>query len=523
MQETPWALSILSVVEMIFIGLILAAVITVIVLYIVDVNQSTHTIRRNYPVIGRFRYLFEHLGEFFRQYFFAMDREEMPFNRAERSWVYRSAKNVDANIGFGSTRDLSPTGTVLFLNSAFPTLEKDAALPSDVTIGPYCRTPYTTSAVFNISGMSYGALSRPAIQALSAGAAKAGCWLNTGEGGLSPYHLEGGCDIVFQIGTAKYGVRNAEGHLSDDRLRDLAAHEQVRMFEIKLSQGAKPGKGGILPGEKVSAEIAQIRGIAEGHASISPNGHPDIRSVDDLLDMIEHIREITGKPVGFKAVLGDKQWLVDLVAAIKQRGIDRAPDFITLDSCDGGTGAAPQPLMDYVGLPLKESLPWVSDLLTQAGLKGRIRLIASGKLVTPSKVAWALACGADFTVSARGFMFALGCIQAMQCHKNTCPTGVTTHDPKLQRGLVPADKATRVGHYQRNMTYGVGLIAHACGVTEPRKLKRDHVHVVMASGLSAPLSELHPEPVTLIDDEEQPRALTGAQSVKDEVNRERNV
>lgn len=499
-----FALTLLTIIQYAFVLSVLAALIVVAVMYIVDVNQNTHTIRRNYPVIGRFRYWFEHLGEFFRQYFFAMDREEMPFNRAERSWVYRAAKNVDANIAFGSTRDLTPTGTVMFLNAAFPTLEKDAAMPSPVTIGPHCRHPYSTSAFFNISGMSYGAISRPAVRALSAGAAKAGCWLNTGEGGLSSYHLEGGGDLVFQIGTAKYGVRDAEGNLCDQRLAAIAAHKQVRMFEIKLSQGAKPGKGGILPGEKVSAEIADIRGIAEGHPSISPNGHPDIRTVDDLLDMVERIRQVTGKPVGFKAVLGEKQWLRDLVQAIHRRGADRAPDFITLDSCDGGTGAAPQPLMDYVGLPLKESLPWVSDLLTEAGLKGRIRLIASGKLVTPSTVAWALATGADFVVSARGFMFALGCIQAMQCHKNTCPTGVTTHNPKLQKGLDPTDKATRVAAYQQNMTYGVGMLAHACGVPEPRQLRRDHVHVVMSNGLSAPLSELYPEPATLIASDKHP-------------------
>lgn len=492
------AITTFTLLQYAFLLLLLVGVISILVMYVIDVTQNTHAIRRNYPVIGRFRYWFEHLGEFLRQYFFAMDREEMPFNRAERSWVYRAAKNVDANVAFGSTRDLTPTGTVMFLNSPFPTLEKDAAMPSPVTIGPHCRQPYTTSAIFNISGMSYGALSRPAIRALSAGAAKAGCWLNTGEGGLSPYHLEGNCDLIFQIGTAKYGVRDVEGMLCDERLRAVAQHEQVRMFEIKLSQGAKPGKGGILPGEKVSAEIAAIRGIPEGHPSISPNGHPDIRSVEDLLDSVEHIRQVTGKPVGFKLVLGEKQWLHDLVQAIHSRGADRAPDFISLDSCDGGTGAAPQPLMDYVGLPLKETLPWVADLLTEAGLKQRIRLIASGKLITPSTVAWALASGADFVASARGFMFALGCIQAMQCHQNTCPTGVTTHNPKLQKGLDPTDKATRVAYYQRNMTYGVGMIAHACGVAEPRLLHRNHLHLVMSNGLSAPMSELYPEPKTLI-------------------------
>ncbi len=495
------ALTILAWLALAFVSLIVLLLLTVAVIYVIDITQSTHTLRRNYPVIGRFRYWFEHLGEFFRQYFFAMDREELPFNRAERAWVYRAAKNVDTSIGFGSTRDLNPTGTIMFMNSAFPVLEKDASLPSPITIGPFCRKPYTTSSIFNISAMSYGAISRPAVLALSRGAARAGCWLNTGEGGLSPYHLDGGCDLVFQIGTAKYGVRDVEGNLSDSRLQELAAMEQVRMFEIKLSQGAKPGKGGILPAEKVSAEIAAIRGIIEGHASISPNGHPDIRSVDDLLDMIGHIRDLTGKPVGFKAVLGEKQWLIDLIRAIRQRGIEQAPDFITLDSADGGTGAAPQPLMDYVGLPLKESLPWVANLLIETGLKERVKLIAAGKLITPSQVAWALASGADFVNSARGFMFALGCIQAMQCHKNTCPTGVTTHNPKLQKGLDPTDKANRVAFYQQNMTYGVGIIAHACGVSEPRQLTRDHVHIVTTQGNSIPLSEFYPQPVVILDDD----------------------
>ncbi|WP_341938414.1 FMN-binding glutamate synthase family protein [Marinimicrobium sp. C2-29] len=503
MFDDIFALKLLTVMVLIFVVIIGLVALAIAVMYVTDVTQRRHTIRRNYPVIGRFRYWFEHLGEFFRQYFFAMDREEMPFNRAERAWVYRAAKNLDLNLGFGSTRDLNPPGTVLFLNSAFPTLEQDASRPSAVTIGPYCRQPYTTSAFFHISGMSYGAISRPAVLALSRGAAQAGCWLNTGEGGLSPYHLEGGCDLVFQLGTAKYGARDLNGQLSDERLKALAEQDAVKMFEIKLSQGAKPGKGGILPGEKVSAEIAAIRGIPEGHPSISPNGHPDIRSAEDLLDMIDRIRQVTGKPVGFKAVLGDKQWLHDLVDGIRARGIDRAPDFITLDSADGGTGASPQPLMDYVGLPLKESLPWLCDLLQEAGLKERIRVIASGKLVNPSMVAWAIACGADFVTSARGFMFSLGCIQAMQCHKNTCPTGVTTHDPKLQKGLDPTDKAQRVANYQRNLTYSVGLIAHACGVSEPRLLHRRHVHMALNNGLSAPLNELYPEPITLIDNDAQ--------------------
>ncbi len=482
------SLEFLATFFVIFVGL---CFVTIAVIYVIDITQTKHAIRRNYPVIGHFRYFFETLGGFFRQYFFAMDREEMPFNRADRSWVYRSAKNLDNTVAFGSTRNLSPAGSILFVNCPFPTLGTDAAKVRTVTIGPACETPYITDSLFNISGMSFGALSKPAVQALSAGAAKSGCWMNTGEGGLSPYHLEGGADIVFQIGTAKYGVRDAQGNLSDEKLRDLAAHKQVKMFEIKLSQGAKPGKGGILPGKKVTEEIATIRGIPVGEDSISPNRHPDINSIAELLDMIERIRKVTGKPVGFKAVIGAYGWLEELFSEINRRGQHSAPDFITIDSSEGGTGAAPMALMDYMGLPIKESLPLVVDKLTEAGLKDRVKLIASGKLITPAEVAWALCVGADFVTSARGFMFALGCIQALHCNKNTCPTGITTHNPRLQKGLVPSVKAERVTHYARNMVHEVGVIAHSCGVREPRELRRFHARVVIENGRSVSLEDMY--------------------------------
>ena len=470
------------------VGLIIVAV-----LYVIDVTQTKQAVRRNFPVVGRFRYLFEHMGEFFRQYFFAMDREEMPFNRAQRSWVYRAAKNVSTQLAFGSTRDITPPGTIFFVNCPFPTLEVDAADPGEVTVGPYCEKPYTTSSFFNVSGMSFGAISEPAVRALSNGANEAGSWMNTGEGGLSPFHLEGGCDIVFQMGTAKYGVRDKNGELSDEKLRGIADHEQVRMFEIKLSQGAKPGKGGILPASKVTAEIAAIRGIPEGEAAISPNRHPDIDSVENMINMIERVRKVTGKPVGIKCVIGAYGWLDSLFNAINERGIESAPDFITVDSGDGGTGAAPMALLDYVGLPVKESLPMVVDTLTRHGLKDRVKVISSGKLVTPEEVAWALCAGADFVVSARGFMFALGCIQALQCDKNTCPTGITTHNKRLQKGLDPVDKAERVKNYIKTMRKEVGIIAHSCGVKEARHLRRYHCRVVMADGKSKALNEVFPE------------------------------
>lgn len=466
-------------------------VLAVICMYIIDKKQTKQAIRHNYPVIGRFRYLLEKQGEFFRQYFFAMDREEMPFNRAERSWVYKAAKNVDRTIAFGSTRSLEHTGTVMFLNCPFPTLEEDAVDPAPVIIGEGCRHPYEARSIFNISGMSYGAISKPAVLALSHGAKMAGCWMNTGEGALSSYHLEGGADIVFQIGTAKYGVRDKDGNLDDEKLSQIAAHDAVKMFEIKMSQGAKPGKGGILPGRKVTKEIARIRGIPEGVDSISPNGHREIRSIGNLLDMISRIRAVTGKPVGFKCVVGTASWIEELFTEITTRGVDSAPDFITIDSCDGGTGAAPQPLMDYMGLPLKESLPLIVHLLEKHKLKKRIKIIASGKLITPSKVAWALALGADFVVSARGHMFALGCIQALQCNKDTCPTGITTHNERLQQGLNVEDKKQRVANYNKYIHYGLGVIAHSCGVSDIRKINKQHVRIVDENGLSVALDEMY--------------------------------
>lgn len=471
-----------------------ALILAVLVMYIIDVRQTRNTIRRNYPVIGRFRYFFEKLGEFFRQYFFAMDREEMPFNRAERSWVYRAAKGEANTVAFGSTRDLYRTGTVMFANTPFPVLDENTTHPRAIEIGAACRTPYITSALINISAMSYGSLSSPAIRALSAGANKAGSWLNTGEGGLSPFHLEGGCDIVFQIGTAKYGVRDKDGKLDPDKLRAIAEKTEVRMFEIKLSQGAKPGKGGILPAAKVNKEIAEIRGIPEGEASISPNRHPEISSISELLDMIAYVRDITGKPTGFKTVLSDAGWIADLCREIHRRGADSAPDFITVDGGDGGTGAAPMPLMDNVGLPLREALPMLIDELCRNSLRERIRVIASGKLITPAEAAWALCAGANFVNTARGAMFALGCIQAMQCNKNTCPTGVTTHDPDLQKGLVVSDKSERVARYLQNLTHDICVIAHSAGLREPREFTRQHARIVGADGISRPMHELYPVP-----------------------------
>ncbi len=489
-----WVAESLSVLATLFIFIVGLGVLAIIILYFIDRSQCRDAVRHNFPVLGRFRSLFSKLGEFFRQYFFAMDREEMPFNRAEREWVYRAAKGGDNTVAFGSTKNLNSVGSVIFVNCLFPILRKNAAKTKSLVIGEYCKKPYAAPSLFNISAMSYGALSKPAMQALSSGAKLAGCWLNTGEGGLSPYHLEGGADLVFQIGTAKYGVRDDNGNFSDEKLKEIAAHEQVKMIELKLSQGAKPGKGGILPAAKVTEDIAAIRGIKAGEASISPNRHPEIDDIPSLLDFIAHIRKVSGKPTGFKLVIGSYDWLEEMCQEIHKRGIESAPDFITVDSGDGGTGAAPMPLMDNVGLLIKESLPAVSDMLHKYGLKDRIKIIASGKLITPAEVAWAICAGADFVNSARGFLFSLGCIQALKCNKNTCPTGITTHDPRLQSGLCPMDKSVKVANYAKNIIHEVEIIAHSCGVSEPRELRRKHVRIVQPDGKSVPMYKLYPRP-----------------------------
>ncbi|GGH40444.1 Glutamate synthase domain-containing protein 2 [Cribrihabitans marinus] len=487
-----FALNSVAFLAVLFVSLLGLLALAVVVLFFIDRAQTEDAIRRNYPVIGRFRHIFSELGEFFRQYFFAMDREEMPFNRAQRDWVRRASAGQGNTVAFGSTRNLSIPGTPIFANAPFPPLDDQYASSEPLLIGPTARQPFLAPSFFNISGMSFGALSRPAVRALSRGAKQAGIWMNTGEGGLSPYHLEGGCDIVFQIGTAKYGVRDAMGALDEDKLREVAGHDAVRMFEIKLAQGAKPGKGGILPGAKVTAEIARIRGIPEGQDSISPNRHRDVADLGALLDLVGRVRDITGKPVGIKTVMGEAQVFRDLFEAINARGADSAPDFITLDGGEGGTGAAPMPLIDLVGVSVREALPVLANLRDEAGLKDRIRLVASGKLVNPSDVAWALAAGADFVTSARGFMFALGCIQALKCNRNTCPTGITTHDPRFQQGLVVEEKDKRVARYASEIVHEVETIAHSVGVSEPRQMRRRHVRIMQADGRSVPMNEILP-------------------------------
>ena len=465
---------------------------TLVVVFIRDVTQKKHSVLRNYPVVGHLRYWMEELGEYFRQYLFSNDREEMPFNRATRGWVYRLAKDEGGVIGFGSTNNSNEPGSILFVNAPYPVLEEDRLPTPPLAIGEgYCREPFLAKSVVNISGMSFGAISEPAVRALSRGAATAGCWMDTGEGGLSPFHLEGGCDVIMQIGTANYGIRDAEGRFSPEKAREIAALPQVRAFEIKLSQGAKPGKGGVLPAAKVTEQIARIRGIPPHADSISPNRHRDIGSADQLLDHIARVRDITGKPVGVKTAVGGWQFVNELAEAVNRRGLEYAPDFLAIDGGEGGSGAAPQALMDHMALPIMEALPRVIDALIETGLRDRIRVIAAGKLVTSARAAWALCAGADFVNSARGFMFSLGCIQALRCHLNTCPT---THNKRLQRGLVVEEKYLRVANYALNMNREIDMIAHSCGCRHSRELRREHVRIVQSAGHSVALNILYPYP-----------------------------
>jgi glutamate synthase domain-containing protein 2 len=431
--------------------IIVVLISALVVLYIHDRRQTTHTILRNFPIIGYFRYFAETLGEYMRQYQYLPDWSERPFNRLERSWVYRSAKGVSNLRSFGS-ENVPP---FIFRNAAFPILEEEkqpwAGKQIGITEGPgACRQPYKAMSFFNISGMSYGALSHAAVSALSRGAKIAGIWMATGEGGLAPNHLEGGCDVIMQMGTAKYGVRDEHGNLSEEKLRAIADHQEVRMFEVKLAQGAKPGKGGILPGAKVTPTIAAIRGIPAWHDSISPNRHKDIGNVRELGAFVNRVRTVTGKPVGVKFVAGDPTFLDDWFTECTARP-EGCPDYVQID---GGEVAAAR---------------------ERHGLTDRIRIIAAGKLITPDKVAWALCMGADFVSSARGFMFSLGCIQAMKCGSGKCPTGVTSSDERLISGLDPTDKAARVARYAQRIREDVETIAHSCGLNDPSGFMPKHV------------------------------------------------
>lgn len=432
------------------------------------------------------------LGRLVRHQFTEAERGGKPFNREQMRWIREAADDAGLVVaGFGSTVDLKQPGTPVFHYRQFKPEGFKAAKAPPLVIGPYARAPYSARSIFNISAMSYGALSRIATEAFSLGAAKGGFWFNTGEGGLAPSHLKGHCDLVFQIGTAKYGVRDLAGHFLPERLAEIAAHDEVKMIEIKLSQGAKPGKGGILPAIKVTEEIAAIRGIEPFQNSISPEDHAEIHSVGTLLDFLNYVRDIAGKPVGFKTA--DISFMQELCEEIKARGEKFAPDFITLDGGEGGTGAAPITLLDNMGMSIREMLPLAAGTIARNGLKERIKIVAAGQLVMPADVAWALAAGADFVNSARGFMFSIGCIQSMECHKNTCPKAITTQNPDLMKLWLPEEMEERPPFYQQDVVQGVEDVAHSCAMPSARDLRPGNVSVVQPDGRTKALSEIYPD------------------------------
>ncbi len=437
-----------------------------------DLLQTRHTLMRIFPVAAHLRWFFEWLRPFLRSYIVEGDTEGAPFSIEDRALVYQRAKDTGSVEPFGSERDISRPPYEWLQQSIAARKAATSIMRVDVG-GVESRKPYSAS-VFNISAMSFGALGGHAIEALNRGAAKGGFYHDTGEGGVSRYHKAGGGDLVWEIGSGYFGCRAAGGGFDADRFRDQAALDQIKMIEIKISQGAKPGHGAILPGAKVTREIAEARGVAVGETCESPAAHSAFSTPLELMDFIVRLRDLSGgKPVGFKLCIGAPHEFLAIVKAMLQTGV--RPDFIVVDGGEGGTGAAPAEFLDHVGAPLREGLVLVRDALVGAGLKDEIRLGCSGKQVSAFSLASSIALGADWVNSARGFMFSLGCIQAMQCHTNRCPTGITTQDPMRQRGLVVPDKAERVANFHRNTLEALGHLIGAAGCDHPRDLKPMHI------------------------------------------------
>ena len=445
---------------------VLMAIIVLIAIY--DLCQKKHTILRNFPVLGHIRYFLEFFRPEIQQYFVADDRSERPFDREKRTLIYERAKNARDTVPFGTTRDVDSVGYEWILHSLVP--KHVSEVTSHIQVGgPQCTKPYLASRL-NISAMSHGALSPNAIRALNAGAKIGNFAHNTGEGGLSEYHLESGGDIIFQIGTGYFGCRNDKGEFDETEYTKEATRESVKMIELKLSQGAKPSHGGILPAAKLTEEIARIRKVPMGQDVLSPPAHTAFSTPDGLLKFIARLRELSGgKPTGFKLCVGQQQEFMAVCKAMLSTGI--LPDFITVDGAEGGTGAAPLEYVNHVGMPLDGGLVFVHNCLVGIGVRDKIRLIASGKIVTGFDMVSKMALGADMCNSARGMMMALGCIQSLQCHANTCPTGVATQDERLMRGLVPQEKKVRVANFHRNTVHAFLELVGAMGLNNPSDIK----------------------------------------------------
>jgi glutamate synthase domain-containing protein 2 len=437
-----------------------------------DFFQVKHSVLRNFPVLGHFRYFFETIRPEIYQYFVENDTDGVPFGRDERSLVYQRAKDVRDTVPFGTKEDVYETGYEWINHSMSPVHN----VPEDMRVkigGPDCLQPYSAS-LLNISAMSYGSLSKRAILSLSQGAKLGDFAHNTGEGGISPYHTEGGGDLIWQIGTGYFGCRTDEGGFDQTLFSQKSQQPQVKMIELKLSQGAKPGHGGILPAAKLTPEIAQIRNVPLGKDVLSPPGHSQFSTPVGLLEFVAHLRKLSGgKPVGFKLCVGKRREFLAVCKAMVRTGI--TPDFITVDGGEGGTGAAPLEFSNHIGAPLVEGLIFVHNALVGFGVRDRIRVIASGKVTSGFAVLKRIALGADACYSARGMMMALGCIQALKCNSNHCPVGVATTDPELFVGLVPEDKSVRVASFQNETIKSLAEMLGAVGLNKPSELRPWHV------------------------------------------------
>lgn len=445
-----------------------------ILLGIYDMIQKKHAIMRNFPILGRGRYVMEEWRPKLYQYFIESDTNGTPINRVNRSVVYQRAKDVLDTSPFGTQMDVYDEGYE-WMNHSISALDAHQLeqKPRVEVGGPDCGQPYSCS-ILNVSAMSYGSLSKAAIEALNGGAALGEFAHNTGEGGISPYHERPGGDLIYQIGTGYFGSRDKHGRFSPEAFSRQAAKSSVKMIEVKLSQGAKPGHGGILPGKKNTPEIARIRGVEQGTDVLSPPYHTAFSSPKELLAFIEQMRELAGgKPIGFKLCIGHRSEFLAICKAMVQTKI--YPDFIAVDGGEGGTGAAPVEFSNSVGMPFREGVAFVHDALTGFGLRQKIRVIASGKVITGFHMFRAIALGADICYSARAMMLALGCIQALECNKNTCPTGVATQDPERVAGLVVADKKKRVANFHLETVQGFVELLAAAGLKSPQEITRHHV------------------------------------------------
>lgn len=456
------------------------------VLGVYNILQKKHSILRNYPVSGNIRFLLEAFRLEVRQYFLEDDKEEVPFSRQQRSIIYQRAKNLDSTTAFGSLNDLHKTGSEWLLHSGRSHKIEDYHFT--VKVGnEHCTQPYDLS-VFNISAMSFGALSAAAIEALNKGAKEGGFAHDTGEGSISPYHQKHGGDLIWELGTGYFGCRDDEGRFNPVTFEKRAKLEQVKMIEIKLSQGAKPGKGGVLPASKITPEISTTRDIAMGKDCISPATHSEFGTPRELVKFWQKLRALSGgKPVGFKLCIGMPWEFMAIVKAMMEEG--DYPDFIVIDGAEGGTGAAPVEFMDSVGMPLVDALIFVQNTLVGAGIRDKIKVGVSGKIVTAFDMAKMMALGADWCNSARGFMFAVGCIQSRSCHTNRCPTGVATQDLSRQKALDVPSKSERVKNFHANTLKALADIVGAAGLEHPTQLRAHHIVRRQSDGWIKLLSE----------------------------------